>query len=543
MSLNDREILELNELCNALADGTITGSQKDLLARRLAASEEARRFYIRVMGLCASLHYYASEMQSEAADALPPANISRLLGWRVFSLALAALVVLALWIAPTPKRAHPATDGKVDTSVARLTGSRECQWLEPTRSLRSGSRLNPGVKLELGAGFAEITFDSGAQIVLEGPASCEVNSAWDVTLRRGTLKANVPPEALGFRVSNPAVKVMDLGTEFTMIADGAGAADVLVLKGEVEADPSASDDQETIVLKANESRRFASSGVSEVRDSDEKFARFIHVVPLDHFAPATHYVHWSFDEPTGTVAAADDFQSPLQGFEARLQGGSSAASNAAHSSGHFGHALRFDGNLFAKAPFPNISGNSARTVLFWVKVPEEAQLSDAYAMVAWATRSKKLGAHPVHIGWNRNPAEGTLGVLRTDYGGGYALGATPLRDGHWHFVAVIFAPGEEDNTQVAVKQYIDGRLEGEGHPSPLGNGENTAKFNEAGAVNVRDILWLGCRLGSSGQRMDRLRGELDELTIADRALEPREIVALMKDNRPASATQTLARNQ
>src|SRR5271166_1147012 len=71
MSLSDREILELNELCNALADGTITASQKDLLASRLAASEEARRFYIRVMGLCASLHYYASEMQSEAADALP----------------------------------------------------------------------------------------------------------------------------------------------------------------------------------------------------------------------------------------------------------------------------------------------------------------------------------------------------------------------------------------------------------------------------------------------------------------------------------------
>jgi hypothetical protein len=403
--------------------------------------------------------------------------------------------------------------------------------------------VNPGDKLDLAAGYAEITFDSGAQIVLEGPAVCEVNSAWDVTLRRGTLKANVPHEAVGFRVSNPAVKVMDLGTEFTMIADGAGAADVLVLKGEVEADPGASDDQETIFLRARQSKRFASSGVSDVRDSVEKFARFNHTVPLDHFAPSTHYVHWSFDESKGNVARADDFQSPLADFEARLEGGSAIAMSHAHVAGRFGNALHFDGSLFAKAPFPSISGNAPRTVLFWVKVPEEAQLSDAYAMVAWATRSKKLGAHPVHISWNRNPSEGTLGVLRTDYGGGYALGATPLRDGRWHFVAVIFAPGEEDSSQVAVEQYIDGKLEGEGHPSPLGNSEDTTKFNRPEAASVRDILWLGCRLGSAGQRMDRLRGELDELTIADRALEPREIVALMNDNRPADATQTLAKTQ
>jgi hypothetical protein len=152
-------------------------------------------------------------------------------------------------------------------------------------------------------------------------------------------------------------------------------------------------------------------------------------------------------------------------------------------------------------------------------------------MVAWGVNSSKLGSHPVHIGWNRNPTEGTVGVLRTDYGGGFALGATPLRDGRWHHVGVVFVPGDDPNTPVEVKQYVDGRFEGEGKPSPPGT-EISAKFREKDVTKIGDTVWLGCRLGNKGPRKDRFRGEMDELCIADRALGPREIVSLMKDNKP-----------
>ncbi len=83
---------------------------------------------------------------------------------------------------------------------------------------------------------------------------------------------------------------------------------------------------------------------------------------------------------------------------------------------------------------------------FWVKVAKDAKLSSAYAMVAWGVNNEKLGSHPIHISWNRNPAEGTVGVLRTDYGGGFALGSTPLRDGEWHHITVVLIPGEDAGT-------------------------------------------------------------------------------------------------
>jgi hypothetical protein len=268
-----------------------------------------------------------------------------------------------------------------------------------------------------------------------------------------------------------------------------------------------------------------------VADPDQKLARLAKTVPLEHFIPATEYVHWSFDETGGRLLTADSFGPALSAYNAELDEVSDGVLENIRTEGRWQRALRFNGHLFAKGAFPGLSGNSPHTVIFWVKVPEDARLPNAYAMVAWGVSSKKLGSHPVHIGWNRNPTEGTVGALRTDYGGGFALGATPLRDGRWHHVAVVFVPGEDPETPVEVKQYVDGRFEGEGKPSPPGT-EVSAKFSREKTTALTDTLWLGCRVGNDGPRKDRFRGELDELCIADRALGPREIVYLMKENQP-----------
>jgi ferric-dicitrate binding protein FerR (iron transport regulator) len=533
MSLSDKEILELNRLCNGLVDGTLTESQKSRLSAWLADSEEARRYYVRALGLSASLCTYASEMQVEAPDALPAApKILRPAFWLwVSPLAAAACVVFVLWVSGRSKPQTTPAGSKVEEYVARLTGSKVCRWVGDATPAGPSDNLRKGQRLELASGFAEITFDSGAQVVLEGPASLDVNSAWDATLRRGTLKAKVPAEAMGFRISNPSVQVVDLGTEFTMVADATGAADVLVLKGMIEASARDSAGERTIVLHEKQSRHFASSGVSKVSDPEQKFARFSQPMALDHFHPATAYVHWSFDEPGGSVLKADNFGAALSAFDARVEEASDTVIETVRTEGRWQRALRFNGHLLAKAVLPGISGSSPHTVAFWVKVPEDAHLPNAYAMVAWGMSSRKLGSHPVHIGWNRNPTEGTVGVLRTDYGGGFALGATPLRDGRWHHVAVVFVPGEESDAPVDVKQYVDGRFEGEGKPSPPGT-EISAKFSEEQTTALGDTLWLGCRVGINGPRRDRFRGEMDELCIANRVLEPQEIVQLMKTNTP-----------
>jgi hypothetical protein len=88
-------------------------------------------------------------------------------------------------------------------------------------------------------------------------------------------------------------------------------------------------------------------------------------------------------------------------------------------------------------------------------------------------------------------------------------------------------PRDDTGRPIDVKQYVDGRLEGEGKPSPRGSDVfNYPNENN----NTQGIVWLGCRLGINGVRAERFSGEMDELYVADRALEPPEIVRLMTAN-------------
>ena len=88
-----------------------------------------------------------------------------------------------------------------------------------------------GRKLELAAGTAELTFARGARIVIQGPATLEVLSANEMQLDRGKLAASVPGPAIGFAVLTPTAAVVDLGTEFGVEVDEAGATNLTVLRG------------------------------------------------------------------------------------------------------------------------------------------------------------------------------------------------------------------------------------------------------------------------------------------------------------------------
>jgi len=552
MNLADKDILELNELCNALVDGSISEKQTARLSSWLSTSEDARQFYVRVMGLSASLCYYASEMQTSEMQAHEPHSLARSgrsvrhWGWAIGALAAAACVLFTLHIGLSRHDSHsistapnpPITSvalAEDHVFVARLTGSQQCQWVRESASIQPGDQLRDGQRLDLAKGFAEITFDSGAVVVLEGPASLDVNSAWSATLNRGTLKASLPPEAMGFSISNPTVEVVDIGTEFTMFSDAsAAAAEVLVLKGEVEAAPKNPVDQPPapIVLRQNEAWRFAASGISSIHDSQQKFAELTQPVLLNHVFSPIGYAHWSFDETDGNIFKVSNSGLAVNASAAQLENVPQtglAEFHIKHLKGNMGGALHFDGHIYARAAYPGISENSPHTVLFWVRVPKDATISNTY-MVAWGVNNKQLRSHPIQIGWNRSPNEGMVGALRTDYGGGFAVGGTQLRDGRWHHIGVVFIPRDDAQSPMEVKQYVDGILEGEGKPSTP-RGDAFMHSAEYSAQTANGTLWLGCRLGKQGVRSDsRFYGDMGDLFIADRALEPQEIVHLMNTN-------------
>lgn len=111
----------------------------------------------------------------------------------------------------------------------------------------------------------------------------------------------MPPQAIGFRITNRFVDVVDLGTEFTMIAESDRGDEVLVNKGGVEAAPRGAGESDTILLRDRESRQFATTGVSPVEDEERKFAPFDGLPALQRVVSAGRFIQWSFDEPNGSA--------------------------------------------------------------------------------------------------------------------------------------------------------------------------------------------------------------------------------------------------
>ncbi len=123
------------------------------------------------------------------------------------------------------------------SNIAWLVNAQDCRWTGQAQ--KPGRDMQSGKKLRLERGLAEIEFDRGARIILQGPAGLELVSSTSARLLYGTLTARVPAQAKGFTILSPSGKVVDLGTEFGLSVDPAGATTVRVFAGEVEAFPLA----------------------------------------------------------------------------------------------------------------------------------------------------------------------------------------------------------------------------------------------------------------------------------------------------------------
>ncbi len=523
-AMTDNERVELNDIISALVDGRASDTERARLEELLAASDEARRFYVRSMAMSASLFERAGEMQNERPE---PKNVIAFSGWSRWAapLAAAAAVLFGIWIARFfLGTSQPASAEEQPEMVARLSGSKDCKWIGAAPV--SGDEIARGRRLELESGFAEVTFDSGAQLTLTGPATLDVRSAWEAELQRGTLKASVPPEAIGFRVINTAVEVVDLGTEFSMTAEEGGAAEVFVLKGAVEVQPRNQADGAAepprSVLREKQARRFAKAGASEVRDRDKKFQRFAAKIAVERMAHPLNYTRWSFDEGAGDIAAAISNGANVVKDSAIHLGKSDTASSR-WTQGRWGAALQFDGQPAVQAKLSGAAARGTRSVAVWVRLPAEPSVSGTQSFLALPLN------HPpqtwAEFSMNSLPGEGVLGALRMQTRQGASVGATSLRDGKWHHIAAIFGQPAKKANKPHTKLYVDGRLES------FSQKPASRRAPSEMPAALDGTLWLGGQPGSSaGATM-----ALDELLLVDRPLSPPEIRHLMQTNQLISA--------
>lgn len=100
--------------------------------------------------------------------------------------------------------------------------------------------LRKDASLQIEQGLMKIQTTKGVYLVVQGPADWTMNGDMGISLRKGKLVVRVPKQAIGYTVSTPDARIVDLGTEFGVEVDFRGDTNVQVYKGLVEFTPIAS---------------------------------------------------------------------------------------------------------------------------------------------------------------------------------------------------------------------------------------------------------------------------------------------------------------
>ena len=554
--------------------------------------------------------------------------VTYLAGWPVAYLVATVIFAIGLVVAAlvhvsqpsqivTPSSPHPSPLTPLPAAVARITGMVDCEWEgsglpSPARGRGAGGEGSPnsvstndphrpnqkseivnhnsplhlGDRLALRSGLLELTYDTGAVVILQGPVAYEVDSPTGGRLSLGKLTARLEkrvasgqwsvvsgqkstsPQSLApsppsnpqslipnplFAIRTPTAIVTDLGTEFGVEVAGDGKTTSHVFRGSVIMRVTAADDASAgreMILKENESGRVERGAVAGNRSifSISRFVaeplRFARVLPPSHIdrsnaygqlvlslKPAAYYRMEESEEGQDQLTVFDSSPGAHHGVLSCDR----AAFCPPHLAGRFGKSLLFRGagvqDHAIVSDYPKAVTDQL-TVSAWVKATTRP--------VRWSMIASNWGddkyTGQFHFGMHR--FDGDLSVNVTQRNGQYVElregEPRPLPLGVWQHVAFV-ADGStlrlyRNGVQVAAMPCA-GIL-----PQPpmagLGIG---CKTNDAGTDVAADsdcpAYWAGC---------------IDELAIFNRALSMEQIKTLHEGPRDSGAAVrdlTLRREQ
>ena len=526
--------------------GTLSPSEESELRRHLAASHEARETFCGHALLDGRLRW-----EHGATALVPVRRRHRPRATPVVWAAAAVVVVLsgALLMVRQPSTEAtlspsagvggaeplPGFDLPIST-VARLTSQRDPDWdeLDSSEAPVPGSWLRPG-QLELARGTATLTFDSGTVVTLAGPASIELVGQDHARLLSGKAAIRVPESASGFTLETPDQHLTNFESQLGVQVHEQRRSEVHVISGEAETRFGENLRHRRLLTPDS---AYTLAGDTEdpiLAESPTQPDSFPLAPPAWRSETPGSFIHWNFDSivgrssfpASGTLAGVSEF--PAQG-RAPLDGGRPIA-----TTGRFGPALYLGASL--ATPCPGIVGAKARTIAFWVKIPAHVEDRSAYSIISWGSPREGARTQKWEIGWNTSrwpePGTGVKGAIRTDFGIGYVIGSTDLRDGQWHHVASVFIGGPDADVSTHVRHYVDGRLDpiSSYRQQPIDTPPGTPQ--DAGTTIGRYLY------AAEGGDFSTFHGYIDELYVFDTALTPGQITTLMHSNLPPAPYEYL----
>lgn len=230
---------ELYELLDALVDGSPDDHQQRRLGE-LLSEQEARQVYLEYVDLHAELMLSAQRRAAVTPDLADLVAVKKNVktvrptggAFHNRALAVAALAVALMVAFLLFWRQSPQAGGLDPQPLASVVEMEEAEWSPDSSAFAGSKKLTAGM-LNLRRGTARLEMGCGARVSLRAPATLELIDSKAVRLLGGAMTVIAPDSAVGFRVLTPTADVVDLGTEFSVAVDAAGATEVHVSRGVV----------------------------------------------------------------------------------------------------------------------------------------------------------------------------------------------------------------------------------------------------------------------------------------------------------------------
>lgn len=552
MSGADDQLGELGTLAAALCDGELTPPEAARLEQLATESPEARRRLIQYVQLHGELYWdlAAGARPATASGSLelkaprrPPGRAAARF-WIAVALAASVFAALGWWALGL----RSGLQGSIEPPavVAHVDNAFEADWDGVQGPLSDNAPIRAGETLQLRSGLAEIVFGSGARVVLQGPATLEVEAPGTAFISTGQLTARVPPEAVGFTLRTPAATVVDLGTEFGLIAGEHGLCEVHTFTGQVRVRPPGSGDRaEGRGLVAGQAVRISpvsggSPHMEELSAEPRRFARSLPKVGAGSVSAMRRLVsrhprlihHYTFEGAT-----------PLERYRDRQ--GSLDLTEVVMSNGRGEGALQgavpgFDATTTGVAPYRDpASGNSTGVALQSETVFQPTPELTVEMLVKW--RPPEGNPHApicVALATRENPRRSSFFLVAVDHGqvthlmdadapwveteGDFAFIAD-----HWYYVASTF---RVESGQTRINTYM----------ADLSQGERTlnriVKDRLVPGVPGASRLGIGKGFDENVAHAYPWSGEIDEVALYDALLAPafleQHLQAILGGNEP-----------
>ena len=498
---------ELESHLHDLFEGIITDENFALLQQELSSNPESRVIYSQFVHVQNILEQrIQGQTLNTSSSVVPIDKILRRQRKRQLWIATASAAAIVILAVITMRLFF--VEEKPPTLVFETSpGTQFTITHTQTDSPPEKLTMQKGSRLQISQGTVELTFASGVRSIVMAPADMSLHDENTLFLNQGTAWFQVPKEAIGFTIKTKDLHVVDLGTEFGVLAKPDDHDEVHVFKGKVQVTAQGLR-KESSILVANEARK--NDPVGRLDTIVASPSSFLTTLPK-----SLPYLHWSFDSDTGFQVAGT--HPDAANISVRKYG------SPQFSPGKKGDALSLNGKKqHLITDWSGFAGDRPRTIGFWLKLPTNGNYKDLPGVIGWGNRTHKKGKWKVTL-VNKGPNTPTY--LRLSWGSIWLTGKTPITPDQWNRITISSNGQLDDNDRPQAQFYINGRHVVTHHGKQ-------GKHDPVNPNTITDThgsvpLTIGSDLWPEIANKAFFHGEIDELYIFDGYLTDKEVQSMI----------------